>query len=309
MKHILLLLNILSYITLFSQSPNLINYQSVVRNSAGIPVPENTPVQFKFTIHDSSPTGTVVYSETSNLYPANQFGLVYLPIGVNGNLGSVNWASGEKHLNIQVKIGSANFTDMGTTQLLSVPYAYFASSAAIADSIRGGAGNSNSNGNSITVKYNSLPLSDPGIDHAILSVSSNFVSALTATNYSYGLYKGQNTIQTFSTLPILATDTTSSNPTLYIYTFPLGCSITPYPYTGQVLGVNTNHTTGIYYVPVNAVATSSIPQLYSYSCTTGHWTVWQAQYLPTYQYLQLVANNNTVTGFNLQFPVSVSITR
>jgi|ERR1043165_688855 hypothetical protein len=307
MKNYLHVLFMLFTLQIIAQTPTQLNYQAVVRDANGNIVPSNTAVQFKFTIHETSPTGTAVYTETSNIILTNQFGLTMLAIGSNASLSSVNWSTGNKYLNVQMKIGNGSFIDMGTTQILSVPYALYSANAAIADSIRGGGASSSQN--SVVTKYNGLPLSDASINHAVLSVSSNFVSALTSTNYAYGLYRGTNNIQTFASTAILASDTTSGTPALYISAFPLGCSGSNYPYQGQIFGVNTNHTTGIYYVPLSATGTASPPQLYSYSCTTGHWTPWQSQLFNNYQYFQLLPNSNAVTGFNLQFPLVVTITR
>lgn len=298
---------------LFAQAPFEISYQTVVRDAGGAVIPENTQVQFKFTIHDLTVNGNTVYTETSNMLQVSKFGLVAVAIGANGNLSSVNWSSGDKYLNVQVKINNGSFIDMGTTQLLSVPYAIYADNATnalIADSLRGGIPSNPSTQSLVNVSYNSLPLSDPSIDHVILLVSGTSVTALTSTNYWYGLNRGANTLESFSYPTILATDTTSSNPTFYLGTSPSGCnSNVPYPYFGQILGVNTNRTNGVYYFPLNGMPTASPPQLYSYSCTTGKWTAWPAQSFPNYQYLQLLPNNNSITGFNLQFPVTVTITR
>ncbi len=111
-----------------AQSPQGMNYQAVVRNNSGQPVANNTPVKLKFSIHDSTITGTVVFTET--LYDtANQFGLVDVTIGSNGNLSGVNWGSGAKFLQVESDVNNAGFVNMGTTQLLSVPYALYAANS------------------------------------------------------------------------------------------------------------------------------------------------------------------------------------
>ena len=65
---------------LVAQAPALLNYQAVVRNSAGNPLPNGTLVSLEFQIHDSTATGTVIYHETTQA-TTNQFGLVTWPIG------------------------------------------------------------------------------------------------------------------------------------------------------------------------------------------------------------------------------------
>lgn len=90
------------------------------------PFANSTPVKLRFTIHDGSPTGTAVYSETINAL-ANQFGLVNVQIGSVSNLSTVNWGAGAKYLQVETDVNNTStFTDMGTSQLLSVPYALFA---------------------------------------------------------------------------------------------------------------------------------------------------------------------------------------
>ena len=109
-----------------AQAPHKINYQAIVRDAAGQPVAGGTSVLVRFRIHDLTALGTVVYSE-NQLTTANQFGLINLVIGSAGVMSSVNWGSGLKYLQVEVDINNAGtFTDMGTSQLLSVPYALFA---------------------------------------------------------------------------------------------------------------------------------------------------------------------------------------
>ena len=114
----------------FAQAPQLLNYQAVVRNASGQPVTTGN-VKLRFTIHDGSSTGPTVFTEVQTVVP-NQFGLVTPSVGaVNNNLATVNWGGGAKHLQVEVDIaGGSNFTDMGTTQLLSVPYALYAANSA-----------------------------------------------------------------------------------------------------------------------------------------------------------------------------------
>ncbi|HLP20940.1 MAG TPA: hypothetical protein VK174_11595, partial [Chitinophagales bacterium] len=115
---------------LLAQAPQQFNYQAVVRTSAGDPVAGNTPVSLKFTIHDQTDTGPLVFTEIVNT-TANQFGLVTAKIGSIGDLSTVSWASGPKFLQVEVDINnSGTYVNMGTSQLLSVPYALYAGNTA-----------------------------------------------------------------------------------------------------------------------------------------------------------------------------------
>src|ERR1043165_2862322 len=130
-KIALLFLGCLLFATciLHAQSPQLMNYQAVVRNSTGTPVANNTPVKLRFTIHDGSASGTTVFTETQTT-TSNQFGLVNVQIGQLGNLATVSWGFGAKYLQVEVEINnSGTFVDMGNTQLISVPYALYAANS------------------------------------------------------------------------------------------------------------------------------------------------------------------------------------
>ncbi len=114
----------------FSQSPQLMNYQAVVRNASGQPVANNTPVRLRVTIHDGTAGGTAVYQEVINA-TANQFGMVNVQIGALGNLATVSWGNGAKFLQVELDINNTGtYTDMGTSQLISVPYALYAANSA-----------------------------------------------------------------------------------------------------------------------------------------------------------------------------------
>ena len=136
-----LLFGILSFVCCVSmaQAPLSFNYQAVVRGSNGSPV-SNTPVSVRFTIHDGSVGGTAVFTETQNV-TANQFGLINAQIGSVNSLSAVNWNSGTKFLQVESDVNTTGtFADMGTTQLISVPYALSAASAVNNWSLTGNSG-------------------------------------------------------------------------------------------------------------------------------------------------------------------------
>ena len=115
---------------LVAQAPQLLNYQAVVRNSAGTPLSNGNVVGLQFQIHDSTATGPVIYHESSQA-TTNQFGLITYAIGTHASLASIQWGAGQKWLQVLIDpTGGTNYIDMGTTQLLSVPYAMFAANSA-----------------------------------------------------------------------------------------------------------------------------------------------------------------------------------
>lgn len=130
MKHCLLLCLYIVHVALQAQAPQKMNYQAVVRDAAGFSVPPNTSVTLSFIIHNTTANGPTVYNETINAV-TNALGLVNVEIGTNGNLSTVVWGNGNKFLEVRADIGNTGtFVNMGTTQLLSVPYALYAGNSA-----------------------------------------------------------------------------------------------------------------------------------------------------------------------------------
>ncbi|MCB0402191.1 MAG: tail fiber domain-containing protein [Flavobacteriales bacterium] len=107
----------------FAQTPEKMNYQAVVRDALGQPLASQA-ITTLFEIRQGTPTGTVVYSENQSLN-TNQFGLVTAEIGggtvVSGNFSTISWGSDIYYLYVEV-----NGNALGSTQLLSVPYALYA---------------------------------------------------------------------------------------------------------------------------------------------------------------------------------------
>lgn len=129
-----LLLCVTSIAITQAQAPAAINYQGIARNPGGNALPFKN-IKLRLTIHEGTPAGLTVYSETRAL-STNGFGLFTVAIGstggtnIVGNMATVNWGSGSKYLQVEIDPNGGNsFTDMGASQLLSVPYALFAASA------------------------------------------------------------------------------------------------------------------------------------------------------------------------------------
>ena len=115
----------------FAQVPQAINYQAVARDGLGKLI-TNKLIGIKLIILQGSATGTIVYSETDTV-TTNQFGLFTLAIGkgtvVTGTFSSIVWSTGNYWLQVKMDpLGGTSYTDMGASQLLSVPFALFAGS-------------------------------------------------------------------------------------------------------------------------------------------------------------------------------------
>jgi len=129
-----LCLAIASLTQLQAQSPQGFNYQATVRNSAGDLI-VNTNVYFKFNVIQGSQTAVPVFTET-HYVPADDLGQVTLVIGEGtdntGAFSELDWSLGSYYLGIELDTGNG-YVAMGTTQLLSVPYALHAKTAETAD--------------------------------------------------------------------------------------------------------------------------------------------------------------------------------
>jgi hypothetical protein len=130
MKKLFILLVFAITVIATAQAPQGFNYQATVRNSAGALI-VNQNVNFKFNIMLNSQTSVPIYSET-HFAPTDDLGQVNLTVGTGtpttGTFSAINWAAGSYFLGIELNTGSG-YVAMGTTQLLSVPYALYANSA------------------------------------------------------------------------------------------------------------------------------------------------------------------------------------
>lgn len=115
---------------LFSQVPQVLNYQAVARNSTG-EILANQIVGIRFTVTNGH-QGAMVYQETHNT-STNQFGLFTLNVGggtpTAGTFSSIDWPNVNAWLEVDMDpAGGSAYVSMGSSELLSVPYAFYAAS-------------------------------------------------------------------------------------------------------------------------------------------------------------------------------------
>ena len=130
--YIFLCLAIAALTQLQAQAPQGFNYQATVRNSAGDLV-VNSNVYFKFNVIQDSQTADPIFTETHEIL-TDDLGQVNLIIGQGtantGVFSELDWSLGSYYLGIQLSIDGPNdYVAMGTTQLLSVPYALYAANS------------------------------------------------------------------------------------------------------------------------------------------------------------------------------------
>jgi len=141
MKNLLIafVLILTSTMSLQAQTPQGFNYQATVRNADGALI-VNENVNFRFNVQQGSATSDAVFTET-HLVSTDGLGQINLTIGdgtaVTGDFSQINWSLGSYFLGIELNTG-ARYVAMGTTQLLSVPFALYAeNSGAEASDLQG----------------------------------------------------------------------------------------------------------------------------------------------------------------------------
>ncbi|MCB2195353.1 MAG: tail fiber domain-containing protein [Bacteroidetes bacterium] len=136
MKNLLLLTSILILgIKIgLTQIPGSFNYQAVVRDNTGELI-TNQNVDIQISIIDNSPTGATLYTE-EHTKTVSSSGVVNLQIGDGtptlGTFSNINWALNDKYLKTEIDLGNG-YVNMGTTQLLAVPFSFYTT---IADSAK-----------------------------------------------------------------------------------------------------------------------------------------------------------------------------
>ncbi len=129
-----ILMTVLLSTNVWSQSPQKMSYQAVIRDASNNLV-TNHAIGIRISILQGSVTGTEVYKEIYNPNPqTNSNGLVTFEIGggiaLTGTFTNIDWANGIYFIKTETDpTGGTNYTIAGTSQLLSVPYALYAKTA------------------------------------------------------------------------------------------------------------------------------------------------------------------------------------
>jgi hypothetical protein len=111
-----------------AQPPQGFSYQAAIRNAQNQAL-ANTPVTVRVTILEGSVTGEPIFSEDHEA-TTNSQGVVSLSVGFGevkrGSFRSIQWAKSTLFIQIDVDVdASGTFIPMGSSQILSVPYALY----------------------------------------------------------------------------------------------------------------------------------------------------------------------------------------
>ncbi|MCX6335345.1 MAG: tail fiber domain-containing protein [Bacteroidia bacterium] len=115
-----------------SQIPQGFNYQAIARDGSGNILP-NTSLQAMLYVQSLSTGGTVFWKELHSTVTTNSFGLFTLVVGKGtrqtestmATFDLIEWSVTPKYLKTEIYY-SGSWKDMGTSQLLAVPYAMVA---------------------------------------------------------------------------------------------------------------------------------------------------------------------------------------
>jgi hypothetical protein len=132
MKKLLLILFCLPLL-IMAQAPQGFTYQGVATDNNGFEL-QNQNISIKVTILSASATGNVVWQET-HATTTDTFGLFNVTIGegTSTNSGSsatfqeIDWGAASHFMKVEIDVnGGSNYVHVGTSQMMSVPYALYA---------------------------------------------------------------------------------------------------------------------------------------------------------------------------------------
>jgi hypothetical protein len=125
---LLLILFLFSSVSILAQTPEKMSYQLVLRDASNTLL-TNQQVGIQISILQTTNTGSAVYTETQTA-TTNINGLLSLEIGTgtsSDNFSAIDWSAGPYFIKTATDAsGGNNYTIIGTSQLMSVPFALYA---------------------------------------------------------------------------------------------------------------------------------------------------------------------------------------
>jgi hypothetical protein len=126
-----LLFFLLATVSILAQTPEKMSYQLVLRDATNTLL-TNQQVGIQISILQTTNTGSAVYIETQTA-TTNINGLVSLEIGSgtsSDDFSAIDWSAGPYFIKTATDAsGGSSYTIIGTSQLMSVPYALYAKTA------------------------------------------------------------------------------------------------------------------------------------------------------------------------------------
>jgi hypothetical protein len=121
--------------SVIAQAPLGFNYQGVALTNAGTPV-SNKVISLRIALIESQQLGTTRFQETHNVN-TDAYGQFSVIIGngqaTTGKMSDVQWSKFPYYMKVELDLtGGTAYVFVGTSQLLSVPYALYANNAGAA---------------------------------------------------------------------------------------------------------------------------------------------------------------------------------
>ena len=209
---LLIIACILSISNLQAQAPLGFNYQGVALTNAGTPIASKV-ISLRIALIESQQLGTIRYQEVHNVN-TDAYGQFSVIIGngqaSTGKMTDVQWSKFPYYMKVELDLtGGTAYVFIGTSQLLSVPFALYANNAGAAsisvDSVKNELATIKltQKGDSITLSNNRGSVYIPKID-SLAKITSQLAAIKTAviktikdsaTNIGYGFAIGSDALK------------------------------------------------------------------------------------------------------------------
>ena len=125
----LVLFVLISLVISYGQVPQAFKYQAIAHDNQGSPL-VNRDIGIRISLLHGSDNGRAVYCEVQHV-TSNEYGLIDLEIGkgrvLTGVFTDIDWGNAPYYLKIEMDdTGGTDYRLMGSSELLSVPYALYA---------------------------------------------------------------------------------------------------------------------------------------------------------------------------------------
>jgi hypothetical protein len=212
---------LLTITSVIAQAPLGFNYQGVALTNAGTPV-SNKVISLRIALIESQQLGTTRFQETHNVN-TDAYGQFSVIIGngqaTTGKMSDVQWSKFPYYMKVELDLnGGTAYVFVGTSQLLSVPYALYANNAGAAsisvDSLKNELTTIRlvQRGDSIVLNNNKGAIYIPKIDSLskivaqFAGIKSGVIKYIrdSATKTPYGLAIGYDALKGMDTLAVNA---------------------------------------------------------------------------------------------------------
>jgi hypothetical protein len=120
------------------QAPQAFKYQAAIRDETGMVISDQL-VSLRVSVLKGDIYGEIVYIEIHDVY-TNAIGIVNLEIGrglaLQGDFSQIGWGEDDYFVQLEIDMeGGMDYQSLGTSQLLSVPYALYAEKSGSTDTL------------------------------------------------------------------------------------------------------------------------------------------------------------------------------